>query len=675
MDKYEIAKQNLNALISESQENLKPKNEASTRLHILDRIIFEILGWAKTSITPEDHYDGEYTDYIFHQDGKKLVLEAKKEGLHFSLPSTSTKTSVRLISSLQKDSRHLNDAIEQVARYSQKRGIPYALVSNGHQFIGFVAIRRDIEPFEGKAIVFPSLESVSLNFVDFWNFFSPDGIKAHCLERFLVDAKDDRIPSKPSSLVDDYPGIASRSSLQTDLTILAELVIEDLCKSPEFEEEFLRECYCKSGALSQYAVVSKKLLIEQSKGIAELSPDGLQIEPARTKSGISKDLLGTAASRRPILLLGEVGAGKSSFIHNLVKVEAKEEFKSSITIYIDCGSSGNLTTDLISFVLDAIETQLQTVYSLDIHERNFVRGVYHSEIQRFDRSIYSDLRKSNPDRFREKQIEHLEQYIGNRSEHIRRCLVQIVRGHRRQIILFLDNADQRSESIQQELFLIAQELSENWPATVFLTLRPATFYQSQRSGTMSAYHPKAFHIKSPRVSEVIRKRLQFSQSVCRGERAPEALKNSTEFQSERLETLLSSFSNSIVNNVDLAEFFDNAPGGNVRQALDVVRDFLGSPHVDQERIYKIGREYRIPLHELLRAALLGEGKLYSAESSILTNLLNVRFFDPKEHFLSPLILAFLQNDSSERRTSSGYFSTGLVVDQMQSLGFTPWIQP
>ena len=40
--------------------------------------------------------------------------------------------------------------MEQAAGYCQSRGVPYAAVSNGHQFVIFVATRSDgIPPFEG----------------------------------------------------------------------------------------------------------------------------------------------------------------------------------------------------------------------------------------------------------------------------------------------------------------------------------------------------------------------------------------------------------------------------------------------------------------------------------------------------------------------------------------------
>ena len=82
----------------------------------------------------------------------------------------------------------------------------------------------------------------------------------------------------------------------------------------------------------------------------------------------------------------------------------------------------------------------------------------------------------------------------------------------------MDNVDQRNEKIQEDAFFISQEISANWDATVFLTLRPQTYYKSKLEGALTGYHPKAFTIAPPRVDEVILRRLSFAQQLASGEK-------------------------------------------------------------------------------------------------------------------------------------------------------------
>ena len=58
---------------------------------------------------------------------------------------------------------------------------------------------------------------------------------------------------------------------------------------------------------------------------------------------------------------------------------------------------------------------------------------------------------------------------------------------------------------------------------VFLTLRPETFHNSKKIGTLSGYHPKAFTISPPRVDLVVERRLEFALKITSGEIPVEAL--------------------------------------------------------------------------------------------------------------------------------------------------------
>jgi hypothetical protein len=66
-------------------------NEATTRLRVIDTIIFDFLSWDKAEVDAEKYCRTEgYAEYVFFHERKPcLVLEAKREGVHFLLPSVS----------------------------------------------------------------------------------------------------------------------------------------------------------------------------------------------------------------------------------------------------------------------------------------------------------------------------------------------------------------------------------------------------------------------------------------------------------------------------------------------------------------------------------------------------------------------------------------------------------
>ncbi len=95
-----------------------------------------------------------------------------------------------------------------------------------------------------------------------------------------------------------------------------------------------------------------------------------------------------ALSKRPIVLIGDVGVGKTSFVKNLIYSSAFKEFNEAIYIYIDLGAKATLATNLQQFILNEIEEQLLCKYNTDTSELKFVRGVYSRDIQRFASGIW-----------------------------------------------------------------------------------------------------------------------------------------------------------------------------------------------------------------------------------------------------------------------------------------------
>ncbi len=159
---------------------------------------------------------------------------------------------------------------------------------------------------------------------------------------------------------------------------------------------------------------------------------------------------------------------------------------------------------------EEIVRQLREDYDVDVNDRNFVRGVYDLDLDRFGKSIYADLRDIDPAAFKMQEINFLLQKVSSKEEHLKNALHHISKGRRKQIVIFIDNADQRDDETQQQAFLASQEMAQRWPATVFVALRPETFHRSMRSGALSGYHPKAFTIAPPRIDEAIEKRLLFA---------------------------------------------------------------------------------------------------------------------------------------------------------------------
>lgn len=677
---YESGKQALQELIAwagdHSDHSDTTRNEASTRFHLIDRVVEEVLGWEKSAIAVERHHEGTYSDYELGSAAKYLLLEAKREGHHFTLPSGWSKPTIK-ISDLSTIAPDAKVAIEQAARYCQNRGIPFGAVSTGTQLVAFIASRQDgVPPLDGRALVFRSLQDMLERFNELWSCLSPRGITDNNLATILKADVLQPPPEKLAQRLPDYPGHKNRNPIATELRILGDLFLEDIIRHPEVETSFLEKSYCTSGALSQYALVSKELLQARYATIFEKEIEA-KTEPVANRKGISaslaQDIVAAGLSRRPILLVGDVGAGKTMFIRHLIKVQAREELEKAIVLYIDLGTKPALLNELRPFLMGEIERQLLDEFQIDIRERQFVRGVYHGDLLRFARGIYSDLKESDLAAYRIKEIEYLATLTGDQEPHLKRCLEHISRGHKRQIVAFLDNVDQRSADFQEQAFLVAQGLAEHWPITAFIALRPETFKDSKASGSLSAYQPKVFTIEPPRVDLVIARRLSFAKELLEQQGRLPWFPSGFTVHSTSLLNYMSMLHDAFATNDAIVEFVDNMSGGNVRMALDFVGTFIGSAHVDSAKILKIiedGGRYRLPLHEFLRAVLFGDAVHYHPNKSALVNLLDVSTNDPREHFLLPLIVTYVER-TGQLGSTDGYVSRLDVFGFGQRLGYHP----
>lgn len=651
------------------------QNEAQTRFFIIDYLLFECLGWDKNFIAVEKNEENKFTDYELGKP-RLAILEAKREGKTFEIPAYDNKSLTCDIRSLTKMCSSIEDTIDQAISYCNQRGVPIGIISNGHQYITFIASRQDgISIKDGKAIVFRSLEHLVDNFKDAWQIMSFHGIKEKNIYKYLKPDFES-IPSKLSSKLRNYPIVRYGSELQSNLRQLAEIFFQDIVENEQVEERFFKECYCESGALSKYSLLSKNILEARYASLFSQSETAPYITPVREKknNNISPDILSEALSRRPIVLLGDVGVGKTSFVKNLIHNGAYEEFKRAFYIYIDLGSSGALTSNLKDFILEEIEKQLLEKYNVDINDYSFIKGVYASEISRFSRGVWGQKKDSDPTLYETKLLEMIADLCEKKDVHLKRAINTRAKSENRQIIVCLDNADQRDYEVQQDTFIISQELAKDWNTTVFVSVRPQTFFKSKRSGALSAYPHKVFTISPPRIDLVIQKRLSFALEMAEG-KIPLEVASYVQVNSKNLAVFLKVLIDSLATNNELKEFLTNITGGNIRNAIELIVNFIGSPNVDAQKIIELAQQnsdnkkYVVPLHEFTKSALLGDYSHYNADTSIAMNLFDVSTSDTYEHFLTPILLAFLCSNNSKQDRDS-FYSLNVLQEELQNNGFT-----
>jgi hypothetical protein len=350
-------------------------------------------------------------------------------------------------------------------------------------------------------------------------------------------------------------------------------------------------------------------------------------------------------------------------------VQVKERV---IFLHINLGIKATLAASIKDYILNEIPTLLRKNYQIDIYNNEFVNALYHDDLTYFEKSIYGELKGADPVGFGRERITFLEEKLAHKDEHLHASLGHLSRGRGHQIILILDNADQRTFETQQEAFLIAQELAATKNLLVFVALRPSTFFQSKLTGALSAYQNQVLTISPPPAAEVIEKRILFALRVAEGKIAPGTLSN-IRLQLDSIVLFLTATLRSIRSNDKIRLFLGNITGGNTRLVIELITSFCGSPNVDSNKIVRIEEEtgnYQVPLHEFTKHSLLGEYAYFHPESSLVAcNIYDVSTAEPREHFLASLIIAFLIAPSAQK-DHDGFLSGRAILSEMMSLNFS-----
>jgi GTPase SAR1 family protein len=614
-------------------------NEAQNRFQFVDRLLIECLGWQHEYMEVEqsDELSGR-ADYILGRPAR-AVLEAKREAVFFEALPFGKPTIVRKLGPLIYACKALEAAVLQVIPYCSIRGIPIAIICNGPQLVMFQALVIGGSPLDGECYLFNGFESYRTNFPLLWRLLSPEGVAENRGLRELALHRNPRIPPKASTAIPKPTQYRYRNSFQENLRTLASLLLEEIQDDPDIKPAFYHEGYVPLEANNRHLLLSKRIIATRYDRVTDdgVAPTAIEKVTAVDESGnfqISDPSLALSIGARPVVVVGDVGVGKTSFFENLFESLELSEKANSYFIHVNLGVRATLADDIKSYVLTEIPNVLLTRYRIDIFAADFVNAIYHSDLQRFDRGIQGELKGVDENAYRRARLEFLSSKVNQRDSHLHASLGHLAHGRQKQIILVIDNADQRSFEVQQQAFLIAQELAASRNLLVFVALRPSTFYTSKMTGTLSGYQNKILTIAPPPADEVLVRRITFAVRVAEGKIAPAALAG-IRLQVGGIVSFLNATVRAIRGNPAIKTFLGNITGGNTRLVIELITAFCGSPNVDSEKIVEIEEtqgDYKVPLHEFTKHALLGDYAYYHPQSSLVAcNIFDLGSADPREH--------------------------------------------
>lgn len=649
---------------------LAEANEAETRLKLINRVLFEILNWSRDDVSVEERVseDGEttYSDYIVRTAGSAFVIEAKKVGVAFRDVPSIRRT--RLVGAIMQGPT--GAAIIQARDYCRKKGIPFAVVTNGSQWIVFPAVRVDQVSFaDSSAVIFPNLQSaIRDDYAEFSRLLSRDEVITGSLELELLGRSDDQLGEhRLKNFFTNRGAVAVRNPLyplieEAVVTAFTDAIVDG---SPEL----LAKCYVQTPERMKFdrqigMHISKRQAVFRTQPIRPLSRKG----SADFKEVIERS---TAAARPiAILVLGTVGAGKTTFLQYTRYVSAASFFEKNEAgpyphwIYVDFRD--HAPGDSVSqFVYSAIRAYASRDWFLSNYEQCH-RPAYKDQIRALRegplKPIASDEARTN-----EKIADYLVKEF-ERPEHVDRILTYA--NSKAPIFLVIDNVDQfESQETQSSIFVECMAIAHKNRLNIVLALREATYIRHRSSPTFDAFDFAPIAIDPPAIPAVLSKRFFLARQILSGRSGQFVAENGARVEVNDLAIIADLIQSSVLGTT-VGEVIDVLSTSDIRLALRMTREFLESGYTNPGRaitIYCSRGSYVLPRHEALRSVLLGNHPVYADEYSIIANPFDARFARTNQQLLRLFVLAALVAMSSE----PGFqYAEGVEIrDALRKIGF------
>ncbi|WP_408891157.1 hypothetical protein ACJ2CR_15045 [Myxococcus faecalis] len=639
----------LRSELSEDRLYSDDPSEEDTRAKAIDRILTQILHWPNRHITREDNHESGRSDYILRCPNPCLVVEAKRAGATFRFPKEKERRTYAL-SSIRSESSELSAAINQCREYADENGIEFGCATNGAQWIVFKAITPGEPWSKGKSIIFRGLEDIEKNFTDFWNLLSFESISDHSLKSAFAVSSQDRLSVQRALdevLYADAP--LQRNKLSTQLHPIISAVFKDLTGTEQ--DEVLRSCY-----------VIDRLVQGVSEEVREIFNDTL---PKFAKNARFQDLIETPSRSgaldddfrqavlrgdfgATILLLGGVGSGKTTFIHRFFRITAKDFVaRHCVWFYVPFTDAPLEQAQFQPFIRERILATLKARYpGVDISSPTALRRIYAPLLSERESGLWKLLDSHEK---RKAEVELLAQQLNNPTH----CdaVLQYLRTLGLAVTIVIDNVDQRAPEEQLRLFLLAHELSARFDAVIVVALREESFFRAEQSGAFNAYHNIRYHIASPDVRTLLRKRVEYALDL--SEKGPGnlrlKLRSGVEINSKDIHNFMRILNDgALKENPAISQFIDAISVGNMRAALDMFNQFMVSGSTNVEKmldIFKKQRRYYVAEHEFIKAVMQGDFSFYKERRSPVLNMFERANIPESSNLTSPRLLEFLSRRS------------------------------
>jgi len=340
-----------------------------------------------------------------------------------------------------------------------------------------------------------------------------------------------------------------------------------------------------------------------------------------------------------ILIVGGVGAGKTTFIDYLREVALPRDVaESSLWIRINMNESPISGDEIYNWLrAEIVSGCKRELPDIDFDDLDVVQKVYSVELARFNK-VQGRLLKGTPE-YNLRLVEELDKLEADR-HNTAVAFTRFCGTERGKLpIIVLDNCDKRTLNEQLLMFQAAQWLQREFKALVILPLREETYdNHRERPPLDTALKDMVFRIEPPMFQQVLVKRVQLAlREIGAGQSGSLRYDLPNGYTVEYSKTDTSLYLMSILKSIfDHDKYVRRIIVGlsarNIRRAMEIFLEFCTSGHIKEDQIFKIRRsegKYTLPLYQVSRVLLRMNRRFYDGDASYIKNIFSTTQFDAR----------------------------------------------
>lgn len=655
------------------------ETEQDARFRIINRMLTEVLGWEFKEIKTEKKNDSGFSDYLLsHASKARAIVEAKKVGTPIIATKSKKVTTYKLYGPAM---RPAVEGIQQARDYCVEESVDLAILTSGTTWAGFLALRTDGKKIkDGKAIAFPTLESVRDNFGKFWDLFSREGVISKLYRVAINEAEGFSLsPSEPLFVPIEQSTIklAAKSDLARDLEEVFESFFSAM--SGDDDPDMLRNCFVESKESKQ----GDKTL---SKITADLISH-LEVISGSTGGALGEEVARAVKLRRgeKVLIIGNKGAGKSTFVDRFFHFVLDSHLKKKcVLLKIDLAQFPGDENVLALWITHKLKEKIEEkLYGDGSPSYNELLGVFHKDYLNWTRGTFKPLYEKDKNELKIKFGEHMHDVMQNDEYgYCVRQLRNIIKSRKRLPCLVFDNTDQFSPSIQEAVFQYANSLFEEAKLVLLVTpITDKTVWQMSKAGPLQSYPSKAFYLPVPSTKKIIEKRIVYIAKQAEKEKSQKRhylSKGGLHISIKNLEAFTSCLEEVFLRTEYISRRIGQLSNYEIRRCLKLSKILMTSPLLEVDELvsaFFAKEELNLPRHKILHALLNGPYEYFRQDQSeYVVNLFEI----DSECVTSPLlrlsILRLLRDkEYSVRQPLESYVTCGEIETYFEPVGAPPHV--